>query len=292
MLKVKPIKVKGFDIPQVSGDGKLNLHFKLGVVGASGVGKTTAILNYLKGAGYLNPNIFTTRVLVSPSGCENEQTGIRAEMKYDGFATPGEEYSDCNKYTLSQILDKQTERILKHKMYLADKALWKKFLKVGIDGLTLNEQRYLVYDLNAEPPKPPFGHGHEHYPTCLIVFDDNCSNTSQTFISDFLSRSRHYNCSVVIVAQHFTQMSRGARKQLNGFMLFNTKDEALLTDLWKEQIAGDMKKEKWLNYFRDMDDRRDFLFVDYEAPDERRYRYKFEKFLLDWKIKSKDNNNK
>lgn len=283
MLKVKPIKVKGFDIPQVSGDGKLGLHFKLGVVGASGCGKTTAILNYLNGAGYMNHNIFTTRVLISPSGCQNETTGIRAEMKYENFATPGEEYDTCSRNVLNEVLEKQTERILRHKMYLADKALWKKFLKVGIDGLTLNEQRYLVYNLNAEPPEAPYGH--EHYPTCLIVFDDCCSGTDAKYISDFLSKSRHYNCSVIIICQHFTHMSRGARKQLNGFLLFNTKDEALLTDLWKEQVAGDMDKKKWLKFFEDMDDRRDFLMVDYESPDDKRYRYKFERFLTDWKKK-------
>lgn len=275
MIKNNEIKVKSFDIPQVKGDGKLKLHFKLMVCGASGTGKTTAFINYFKQAGYDDPMIFTRKILVSPSGTLNPETGMRADYKYEDFAD--EEYTQLNKTVLNQVLADQTERIVTHRRYLADKALWNKFIDKGLEGLSMHEQNYLLYELDAEEPKPPFGH--EHYPTAVMVIDDCVSETDKKYISDFMSRSRHHNMSVVIICQHMCHLSRAGRKQLNALLMFNTKDEKLLGDLWEQQFAGIMTKDKFLDLFRSMDDKRDFLLIDYEANPKNMIRVGFNDYV-------------
>jgi len=271
------IKGQAYDIPTSLVDGSLPLHFRLGVVGASGSGKTNAIVNYIKACGYTDRNIFTNIVLVSPSGTVNRVTKIRTEPKWDRIATI--EYDHFSKPVLEEIQKHQLDRIVRYKSYLAHLELFKKFMKEGEEGLS--DRELMVLDENDfKMPMPPFGQN--HYPTLLLIFDDCCSSTQDKMLGDFFSKSRHINCSTITIVQHYAQMSLALRKQLSALMLFKTLDEQLLKLLWKQSVSGDMKLEKFLEMFHSLPERYNFIFMNFNAPPDKKYRKDFTDYFVGW----------
>ena len=268
------INTQAYDIPQVEIPGALKLHFRLGVVGSSGSGKTTSVVNYLKQTGYIRPDIFTNIVLISPSGTSNRVTHLRAEPKWAGIASI--EYENFSKPVLAEIERMQLDRILTHKTYLSELELWNRFIKEGVEDLTDAELMFLE-SKDFKRPISPFGT--EHYPTLLILMDDCCSSSTDKMLGDFCSRSRHYNASVIIMVQHYSQMGRALRKQLSSLMLFKTLDETLLKLLWQQQCAGDMKFQQFQAMFNSLEHRHNFVFCDWNSEKVGRYRINFDEYI-------------
>lgn len=273
-LSNKVIKSQTYDIPQPVVEGSLKLHFRLGVVGASGSGKTTSIVNFLKQSGYVNKEIFTNIVLISPSGTKNKVTGLRTEGKWEGIPTI--EYEVFNKAVLAEIEKEQLNRILEYKNYLAKKEIFDRFMKDGDEVLTDGELMFLESN-DFKKPQPPFGQ--THYPTLLIIFDDCASSTQDKLLADFVSKSRHYNCSLICLVQHYAQMSRAMRKQLSSLILFKTLDESLLKLLWTQSCAADMNFKQFLSMFKSLDHRFEFIMMDFTSENCSRYRRNFDQYL-------------
>jgi hypothetical protein len=264
-MKNELIKVKGFEQPTTHPDS-LKVPFRLMSVGASGTGKTNAVCNYLNNY-YPKHDIFNHKILISPTGTFNKETGLRNEPKFEGFAD--EEHSTFNKAIMKKIFDDQKARIVKHKEYLED---CKTYQKILTDEGLLTDHEIMQYFNKHEfnKPEPPFGK--ETYPHLLILFDDNASLTESKWLSDIASTARHYFCSLCILSQHYSQMSRGLRKQMNSLMLFKTGDEKMLKTLWEQTSASDVTWEQYLNFYKQLTDRWDFVFHDWSVPEtSRRY---------------------
>lgn len=274
-MKNCEIKVSTFTLPEVP-EESLKLHFRLGVIGASGQGKTTAIVNYIKKF-YKNKKVFNNIILISPTGCINKETGMRGEAKWNDIAD--EEYDNFSKSVLKEILDKQTERIVKHKEYLHDKELYDKFIKKGVDAIDYLDLIKLYDKYNMERPEPPYGT--EYYPTALLIFDDCASATQDKALADYFSKSRHYNTSAIVLSQHYAQLSKALRNNLSALILFKTMDEPLLKLLHSQSCAGDMTQDKFLNMFKGLENRFNFIFMNFnECDDKKRYKQDFDKPLL------------
>lgn len=271
----KEIKVKSFDLPSVPNEA-LSLHFRALFLGASGSGKTTFCINLINRY-YKNKQVFNNIILISPTGTINEETGMRGEIKWQGMAD--EEYSNCTQATLKYSLDRQTKRIVEHKEYLADKKLYDKFIHEGIDSLTHFELLRLYDKYDMEKPTSP--HGTEHYPTALIIFDDCCSATAEgKWLGNFLSKSRHYNCSVMILCQHYAQCSKAVRTNLSALFLFKTLDEKLLKTLHEQQISNTMSYDKLKELMKKLEHRYDFMTMDWNQKDPKMiYRKNFDERL-------------
>lgn len=275
-MKNELIKIKTFKLPETHPDS-LTVPFRLMVVGASGTGKTNATCNYLKNY-YPDHKIFNHKILISPTGTVNK-AGLRSEPKFDGFAD--EEHQTFNKMTMNKIFEDQLQRIIKHKEYLDDSKLYDKLINEGIEALTQKELLHLFEKYSIEKPTPPYGK--ETYPHLLILFDDNASLTESKFLSDMASTARHYFCSLVFLSQHYSQLSRGLRKQMNALMLFKTGDEKLLKTLWEQCCSGDLKRDQYLNFFKELENRWDFIFNRWDISDtKKRYTKNFGE-SLNWK---------
>ena len=271
-FKNTEIKMSTYDIPQPKNEFAMKLHFKIGVIGASGTGKTTCIVNYIKQAKYRE--CFDTIAIVSPTSYLNEETNIRPEKKFLAI-NPDVFYYHCNKATLNDILKDQNDRLKEYNKYLHDLGLYKLF-RQDPEALTTKEIEYLHEKYKFKKPTSIY----ERFPTLLIIFDDCVSSMRQKFISDFASASRHSNASIVVLVQHYAQLSADLRQQLNGVIIFKNKNKKLLELLWEQGGTSDMDIDEWLKMFKLLKNKCDFIFIDYEHKDvNRKYCINFNKYI-------------
>lgn len=272
-LRNNEIVNKQFILPDVGKDLP-KLPLIAGLCGASGSGKTTLAVNFINM--YKQKDAFDTIVLISPTGLKDEDTGIRAEMKWSGVATSGEEYHDFSKEVLNNIIADQKERLKKYKLYRDDKDLWLKFNSGK--KITSHELIYLYDKYDFREPMSPFGK--ERFPTLLIVLDDCTNDCRSDVLGDFASKSRHCNASVMVLVQHYFQMGRPLRKQLNLIGIFKTADKKVLTNVYEEMASGDMDFNEFQEMFKLVEERKDFIMIDLkQCDDEKRYRLNLDKYL-------------
>lgn len=276
-----PININTFDIPQPENKYAMKLHFKIGVIGSSGVGKTTCIVNYINQAKYRE--CFDTIALVSPTSYKNENTNIRPEKKFL-VIDPDVFYYHCNKSTLDDILREQEKKLKEYSKYLEDLGLYKLFRQEP-EALTTKEIQYLHDKYKFKKPQSEY----TRWPTLLIIFDDCTSEMRQKFISDFCSASRHSNASVIVIVQHYAQMSADLRQQLNGVIIFKNKNKKLLELLWEQGGTSDMELDEWLNMFKQLKKKCDFIFIDYENKDlTKKYCINFNNYVIPKELYNKE----
>lgn len=248
--------VKGAVVPPKCGDGLFKPNFRVGFVAPSGGGKTTSCVKYIQD--YQKQDVFDRYVLISPSGCVDEKTGIRAEPKW-GIIHIDDEYRELNSSVIEEIEDTQKDAISEYKKYLEDLELYKKWLR-DEDSLTYQQLVYLWEKYDFKKPESP-NNGKERYPHCLIIFDDCVSDTQKKFLANFISKSRHSLCSVFICSQHYTQISRAARKSLSGLCFFRNADKKVRKELYQEYASSDMTEQQFEELMGKLVERHHFLKI-------------------------------
>jgi len=125
----------------------------------------------------------------------------------------------------------------------------------------------------------------------LVIFDDMCieKDKDQQKIGELFIRgrkmARNKGISVVYLSQSYFQTLPIIRKQMTGLILIKVNGKRDLGFILKEQSLG-ATKEQLMNIYKkctsggSTDDRiTNFLFIDLNATEESRFRYKFDTIL-------------
>lgn len=253
----------------------LQLPFRLGVIGASNTGKTNAIVNYLDQGKYRN--VFTNIVIVSPTASLDPVTGIQIEKKFN-ILEPDQFYSNCNLKNFRDIVRDQQKRINIYNEHLKDLELYKKF-KINPDLLKDNEITYLYEKWKFKKPTCEY----DQYPTLLIVIDDCSDEMKDPFLSKFVIKARHLFISLIFISQFYSLIPPTIRNNLSSLMLFKTMDKDVLDLLFgKAGFSADMSKEAFYKMLSTLKNKHDFLFVDFNASIEKKYRKNFNELFTNF----------
>ena len=248
-------------------------------IGSSGAGKTTTALNLLKR--YQDNGAFDRISLFSPTGVPDTSTGIAADSRYlspDYRITDYiPEYSDD---LLEEIMDQQREKIAEFRDHLKTKKKWEKYLETGDEDLA-NKLGQLMQEGTELPPECDL----DRYPSSLVIMDDlgddvSVKLTGKSKLNNFVCRIRHALFSYLGNYQSMTQASRTMRKQCNLWIIFKTQDEKNLKQLYQECCSGDMKFATFLEMFKQLENKHDFVMIDMKAPPEKKYRINFDTYIV------------
>lgn len=253
----------------------LQLPFRLGVIGASNTGKTNAIVNYLHQGKYRD--VFTNIVIVSPTATKDEHTGIQIEKKFN-ILKPDQFYSNCDFKTFREIVKEQQKRINIYNDHLNDLEIYKKF-KINPDLLKDNEITYLYERWKFKKPTCIY----DQMPTALVCIDDCSDEMKEPFLSKFVIKARHLMISLIFISQFYSLIPPTIRNNLSALMLFKTMDKDILDLLFgKAGFSADMSKDAFYKMLATLQYKHDFLFVDFNAPIEKKYRKNFNEIFTNF----------
>jgi len=243
-------------------------------IGSSGAGKTTTALNLLKR--YQDNDAFDRIALFSPTGCPDEHTGLAADSRYlDPMYRITDLHPEYTDETLEELMGEQREKIAEFKKFLKIKKMWEKFLETNDQDLALKLYQ-LMENGTALPPECDM----TRYPSSLVIMDDTGDDAKGSRrLNTFVSRIRHCLCSYMGNYQSMTQASRTMRKQCNLWVIFKSSDSKNLRQIYEECCSGDMKFDTFMEMFKQLENKHDFIMVDMRAPPHKKYRINFDTFI-------------
>jgi len=274
---MKLVKLKDITIPELPNNTPpymmrnfpkqgFPLHMRMAIIGGVGRGKTSILLKFLKW--YDKCKAFDKCVFFSPT-LHGENKGddfLQAKHNFELVHYP--HYQDS---LMMQEAEYMKTKIEEWKQWQEKKRVWEKFKKCkSIDELDLNDLMMLE-SMEWQAPKNEFPNG---YPCHVLVLDDLVgakgvfSANCRGFLTEFILRSRHYSCTVIVLSQVFknflpAQLRSGS---FDKWVLFGTKSKH------RETIAEEMADKIEVEQFLDIwdfatSDEHSCLFVDYTAPD-------------------------
>lgn len=269
-MKNNPIDDNVWDLPKLS--KKLPpLHLILSVVAPSGAGKTTAVCNLLKQ--YIKEKAFDWKVIMSPTALPNEKTGLVSEPKWKKLNFD-EMYDNLNPSNFEEFLDNQLDRINEYKDHLEQMKIYKRIMAKD-ETLTDKELLDYINKNGYKKPKCRF----KRMPICLLVLDDVTNAARNPILSEFVSKSRHYNVSVCCLSQSLKQQNPTFRQNSNCLMIFKTQNKKVIEDIYDEFASSDMSKETFEEMMALPQKKNNFIMICQKNPIETKYRLNFDQYL-------------
>lgn len=283
MSVVKLEHLPGLDNPEIKvvDDYKMNVpknlpqgFFSLLSVGSSGSGKTNATLNLIK---RLKP-YYNRYVLISPTGCYDEERQQRAEKKYDQLKIEfDEEHSVYHKGLIQEIIERQRQCLIEYEEWKRYKDIWKRFmafLKKHARKLAAGDDvtwkfkdldTLLRYDF-AEPDDEAY-FPTQIVPTAMLIIDDMASTPIYTNalgeLINLQMKNRHLKMSVFNLVQAYKLCPRSIRLNSSVMMLFPCKSEKMIKE-FADTCNNQYTPEEFLKLFEyaTKDKPYDFLYID------------------------------
>jgi hypothetical protein len=248
----------------------------MSAIAPSGAGKTTIYTKMLQAMQSKSPQEFDHVVLISPSGFPDPDTDLVADGKWAYMRELGfvnENHMDFNRRLLTQLVQEQDARKNEWFEYLKDK---KDFERIIAEVNKMEDQDVMKMWVKTQfkPPEPPKLNGKvlKRYPQTLLIFDD-VGTVNDKYLSDFVCRSRHNNCSIAFLVQYHKMLPPAIRGSQNFTLIFKTRSDKWLKDIGEEIATSDMSPDEFADIFRMLPERSDFLAIDAKQTDEAlRYR--------------------
>ena len=103
------------------------------------------------------------------------------------------------------------------------------------------------------------------------------------FLSKFIIKCRHLFISVILISQYYALIPSTIRNNLTALMLFKTMDRDVLDLLYnKAGFSADMDKETFYSMIDTLKHKHDFVFVDFNAPIDKKYRKNFNQIFANF----------
>lgn len=259
------------------------LHHLCAVIGGTGSGKSTKILEFL--TWYDKARSFDRLIIFSPTGMKDPKVKAFIEGKHNFAVTFHHQYNDTIMREEVQSFEADIEE---WKMYQRQKSAYEKYLRsADIDELTMEDLELLNL---SDFEKPTWKYDRDYFPTFAVLIDDHacCKNVfganCRGFLSELCVAHRHYSCSIYVVSQIFKnfipKQFRGGI--LNMWLLFSTKSEKHKEDI-AEQVANKIEPDKFIDIwnYAVKDNPHDCLLVDYKAQTiDTMFRRNFDKLIV------------
>jgi len=209
--------------------------FSLLSVGASGSGKTNATLNLIK---KLKP-YYNRYILISPTGCYDEERQQRAEKKYDNLKIEFDEEHHCyHKGLIREIVERQREKLIEYEEWKRYSAVFARFEKFLVNNRVRAAMEPVMWGFKELDMllKYNFAHPSEEgmfptqiVPTAMLVIDDMASTPIYTNalgeLIELQMKNRHFKMSVLNLVQAYKLCPRSIRLNSSVMMLFPCKSE-------------------------------------------------------------------
>src|SRR5438093_5271621 len=196
--------------------------FRMLIVGSSGAGKTSLLLQLLLEPGFLDYNAL-----------------------YVFTATPGQQEYELLNHGFSNGLSKEqiASIAIKQDAFrgVPIPVLCKKFAELAT---TVNPEPITVQLSNKvnEIPLP------EHLTKAkrnLIIFDDVINALNQKTMSEYYSRSRHYSCNCIYLSQSYFDLPRIIRLNSNFLIIFKLSKRNL-NDVYNSAVGTIKEKDNFI----------------------------------------------
>lgn len=262
-------KIVGLDNPEIkvknnyrfpSPENLPKQFFLCGIVGSRGSGKTSTMINIFN---YYKKN-FDNIYLICPN-YENEP-----KLKQE-FNSENEHifiYTTPNNETLNEIKEHIDEEREKYEQYKEEIKIYEKFMKIKNVELMNDEELYEIQEKIIEgkfPPKSPY----HYYPTSLLILDD-CVESEiykpRSPLRNFTIRHRHLFTSIIFITQHYFSLPRILRTNCSWYILFGTRDEKLLKNIYSECSGLFDNFDEFNDIFKYCtENAHEFLYIDTDA---------------------------
>ena len=287
MNVVKLEHIDGMDNPEIKvvDDYKMNVpknlpqgFFSLLSVGSSGSGKTNATLNLIK---RLKP-YYNRYVLISPTGCYDEERQQRAEKKYDKLNIEfDEEHSAYHRGLIQEIIERQRKCLIEYETWKRYKDIYARFLEylkkhgkrlaAGDDILWKFKglEELLRYDF--ADPNDEFYFPTQIVPTAMLIIDDMASTPVYTNalgeLVNLQMKNRHLKMSVFNLVQAYKLCPRSIRLNSSVMMLFPCKSEKMIKE-FADTCNNQYTPDEFLKLFEyaTKDKPYHFLYIDSREP--------------------------
>lgn len=249
--------------------------FSLLAVGQSGSGKTNAVLNLIQ---RLKP-YYNVYILISPTGCYDQERGKRGEPKYDTLNIKfDEEHSGYNRGLIASIVERQKQRLVAYEQWI----LYSKRYHQAIKFLENHEDdddaiyRFkhvdfiMKYDFCSPNDKTMFTQ--QIVPTAMLIVDDMASTPIYTNslgeLVNLQMKNRHYKMSVFNLVQAYKLCPRSIRLNSSVMMLFPCKSRKMILE-FADTCCAQYTPEDFLKLYEyaTMDSPHSFLYIDCRLKD-------------------------
>jgi hypothetical protein len=247
MSTYKPLTVQNYDVKEKEYKNKHDLipqwPFRSLVCGASGSGKTNAVLNML-----FNDWLAYDRLLV-----------VAKSLDQDVYVKLQE---------VIKTAEEAKKRILERKIAKRKRETKKNGLSLGdFDTINIEEESKIgtfVDKIEEIPDLEDF----DKTKQTLVIFDDCILERNQDKFVQFFVRGRHRNCSVLYLTQSYFRTPITIRRNCSHFMLFKLPQRRDLGMLYENHVSCNITREEWKRLFdRCMQKRYNFMLIDTVTED-------------------------
>lgn len=131
--------------------------------------------------------------------------------------------------------------------------------------------------------QPPEFYASPYKDQVLIIFDDMCMENEklQDRISEFWIRGRKLFLSCVYLSQSFAKTPITIRRNCNYMIIKKLANNRDIVYILKDYSLGDIDKKDLLKLYQEATkDYLDFLFIDIDAPNDKKFRKGFNNILV------------
>lgn len=261
-------------------DGLPKVPFLSGIFGSRGAGKTTAMINLIRA--YQRPGVppaWDHIIIFSPTAKKDPKYKALEEQ----LTTKDTLVELIEDFTLTKFMDFVKYMDAETKNYETKKlavTAYKKFKEKDMDVSKLKEDELLaLYAYDFEPDgktKNMYKHGR---PSFCMVFDDLIgeklvySTTGTNWVSKFALRHRHYNCTMMFLAQSWQNgIPRQIRHNLSLAIFFRVISPQLKKDVAAEMSSFISEQEFIELWDEATQDLHGYFLIDFAAPPELKFR--------------------
>jgi hypothetical protein len=113
-------------------------------------------------------------------------------------------------------------------------------------------------------------------PFFLILDDVVCSTTNSNKLNDIVFKSRHYNCSIMILSQKFCKISTSLRNNMEQFVIYNFCDNLNEKNTICNELFSDLSKSQFNKLTKYVYEKPyTFLCIDNSSSAKYKYRYNY-----------------
>jgi hypothetical protein len=245
--------------------------FSLLSVGNSGSGKTSATLNLIK---KLKP-YYNVYILISPTGCFDEERQKRGEPKYNTLKIDfDEEYQAYHRGLISEIIMRQKRRLINYEEWLRYAKVYKQAIEF-LSKCTDKSEEAIYYFKDVDflmkfdfcKPNDPKHFTQMIVPTAMLIIDDMASTPIYTNalgeLVNLQMKNRHLKMSVFNLVQAYKLCPRSIRLNSTVMMLFPCKSKKMISE-FADTCNNHYTPEEFLKLYEyaTKDKPHDFLYID------------------------------
>jgi hypothetical protein len=258
--RVMALQIRNYDVKEKDYKNKHDLMpqwpFRMLICGASGAGKTNAVLNMI-----FNDWIAFDKLVV-----------VAKSLDQEVYVKLQEVISTAEKAKRAMI-EKQ----------MAKKKRENKGLSLGeFENINIEEESRIGIFVDNVADIPPLEEFNREKQS-LVLFDDCILERNQDTFVQFFVRGRHKNISVIYLTQSYFKTPLTIRRNCSHFMLFKLPQRRDLGLMFENHVTANITKIEWKKLFDAcVRQRFNFVFIDTVAEDMRLHvRCNFDGLVLD-----------